>query len=126
MAWPPNQMISRLTPFMIRVMAGIMKVMVRLVNSWVRIRSRLAASKRCSSNCSRLKARMGMMPVRISRLTRFSRSTSFCMILNLGRATCISTNTSTISSTTASTMIQDSEVSVRDTRMMPPMPRMGA
>ena len=53
MAWPPNQTISRLMPFMISVMAGIIKVMVRLVNSWVFIRSLLAASKRSSSNFSR-------------------------------------------------------------------------
>ena len=111
---------------MISVMPGIMKVMVRLVNSWVFIRSLLAASKRSSSNFSRLNARMGMMPVKISRLTRFSRSTSFCMILNLGMATCISTNTSASSSATASTMIQDRPVSVPATRTMPPMPRIGA
>ena len=111
---------------MISVMPGIMKVMVRLVNSWVFIRSRLASSNRASSNFSRLNARIGMMPVRISRLTRFSRSTSFCIFLKRGIATCISTNTRQSSSATASTMIQDRPVSVPATRTMPPMPRIGA
>ncbi len=68
---------------MMRVIKGIMATMARLVNSWVPIRSRLALSKRASSKASRLKARTGMMPVRISRLTRFSRSTSVCMLLEL-------------------------------------------
>ena len=50
---------STLTQFMIIIMAGIMKVMHRLVKSWVRIRSVLAWSKRCSSCFSREKARNG-------------------------------------------------------------------
>ena len=117
---------SRLVPFMIRVIKGIMATMARLVNSWVPIRSLLALSKRCSSNCSRLKARTGIMPVRISRLTRFSRSTSVCMILNLGMATLIRKRMSSSSKATSSTTIQDSPEELPMTCSTPPMPRMGA
>ena len=123
---PPNQTISREVPFIIRVIKGIMAAITRLVNSWVRIRSVLAASKRASSCCSRLNARMGIMPVKISRDTRFSRSTSFCMILNLGMANCINTVISASNKATASTMIQVRLEPACATWMMPPMPRMGA
>ena len=126
MALPPNQTMSRLVPFMIRVIKGIMATMARLVNSWVPIRSLLALSKRCSSNCSRLKARTGMMPVRISRLTRFSRSTSVCMILNLGMATLIRKRMSSSSKATSSTTIQERPERLPTTWSTPPMPRMGA
>ena len=126
MALPPNQTISRLVPFMMRVIKGIMATMARLVNSWVLIRSLLALSKRSSSNFSRLKARTGMMPVRISRLTRFNRSTSFCMILNLGMATLIRKRMSNSRTATSSTMIQERPVLLFSTCSTPPMPRMGA
>ena len=126
MALPPNQTISRLVPFMMRVIKGIMATMARLVNSWVLIRSLLALSKRSSSNFSRLKARTGMMPVRISRLTRFSRSTSVCMILNLGMATFIRTRMSSSSKATSSTTIQERPEELPMTCSTPPMPRMGA
>lgn len=43
------------------------------------IRFLLAVSKRSSSNCSRENARMTGSPVKISRDTRFRRSTSFCI-----------------------------------------------
>ena len=126
MALPPNHTMSRLVPFMIRVIKGIMATMARLVNSWVPIRSLLALSKRCSSNFSRLKARTGMMPVRISRLTRFSRSTSVCMILNLGMAMFIRKRMSSSRMATSSTMIQERPLELPMTCSTPPMPRMGA
>ena len=126
MALPPNQTMSRLVPFMMRVIKGIMAAMVRLVNSWVPIRSRLALSKRASSNFSRLKARMGMMPVRISRLTRFSRSTSVCICLNFGIATFIRMVISTSSAATATKMIQERPVLPAATCKMPPTPKIGA
>ena len=126
MALPPNQTMSRLVPFMIRVINGIMATIVRLVKSCVFIRSVLALSKRSSSNFSRLKARMGMMPVRISRLTRFSRSTRACICLNFGMATFISTVISTSSAATATKMIHSRPVLPLATCRMPPMPKMGA
>ena len=103
-----------------------MATMARLVNSWVPIRSLLALSKRCSSNCSRLKARTGMMPVRISRLTRFSRSTSVCMILNLGMAMFIRKKDEQQQKATSSTTIQERPERLPTTWSTPPMPRMGA
>ena len=111
---------------MIRVIKGIMATMARLVNSWVPISSRLAASKRFSSKDSRLNARTGITPVRISRLTRFSLSTSVCMILNLGMATLIRTVMSRSRAATSSTMIQARPVLPWVTCITPPMPRMGA
>ena len=114
------------TPFMMSIISGIMNVMTRFVNSWVFMRRVLATSKRCSSKGWRSNARMTGRPVSISRDTRFTRSMSFCMILNLGMATFMSTTMSTPMTTTASTMIQLMARFVRDTMMMPPMARMGA
>ena len=111
---------------MMRVIKGIMATMARLVNSWVLIRSLLALSKRSSSNFSRLKARTGMMPVRISRLTRFRRSTRFCMILNFGMAMFIKKMMSSSRTATSSTMIHERPVLLLMTCSTPPMPRMGA
>ena len=126
MALPPNQTMSRLVPFMIRVIKGIMATMAWLVNSWVLIRSLLALSKRSSSNRSRLNARTGMMPVKISRLTRFSRSTSCCITLNLGMATLIRKMMSNSRMATSSTTIHERPELLPTTCSTPPMPRMGA
>ena len=117
---------SRLVPFMIRVIKGIMATMARLVNSWVPISSLLALSKRSSSKVSRLNARTGITPVRISRLTRFSLSTRACMILNFGIAMFIRNTMRQSSRTTSSTMIQARPVLPCTTWSTPPMPRMGA
>ena len=105
---------------------GIMMAMARLVNSWVPISSRLVLSKRCSSNFSRLNARTGMMPVKISRLTIFSRSTSCCITLNLGMATLIRKMMSNSRMATSSTTIQERPELLPTTCSTPPMPRMGA
>ena len=48
---PPTHTISTDTAFITSIMAGIMNVMVRLVNSCVRYSAVLALSKRCSSYC---------------------------------------------------------------------------
>ena len=126
MALPPNQTMSRLVPFMIRVIKGIMATMARLVNSWVPISSLLALSKRSSSKVSRLNARTGITPVKISRLTRFSLSTRVCMILNFGIAMFIRNTMRQSRRTTSSTMIQARPVLPCTTWSTPPMPRMGA
>ena len=65
-------------------------------------------------------------PVRISRLTRFTRSTRDCIFLNFGMATSIRIIIRQKMHTTASTMIQPMPVLVPTTLMMPPMPMMGA
>ena len=115
-----------LMPFIISIMAGIIIVMTLPVKSWVLIRSRLALSKRSSSNFSRLKARITGTPVRISLDTRFSRSTSVCIFLNRGMATPISTPTRPRIRATATTMIHPMPVLVRRTFTTPPTPIMGA
>ena len=113
------------TPFMMSIISGIMNVMTRFVNSCVRMSRVEASSKRASSNSSRSNARMTGRPVSISRATRFTRSMSFCIILNLGMATFMSTPMSAKMMTTATTMIQPMAAFVRVTMMMPPMARMG-
>ena len=124
--WAPAHTISTEMPFIISIITGIIMDMVRLVNSWVLIRSRLALSKRFSSYSSRLKARITLRPVRISRETRFTRSIRVCIFLNLGMATAISTTISASSTPTATAMIQPMPVRVVATRTMPPMPIIGA
>ena len=69
---------------------------------------------------------MGIMPVRISRETWFSLSTSFCMMRNLGMTRLNISSITPISAATASTIIQLRLLLVWATRQMPPMPRMGA
>ena len=81
-----TQVIRTPSPLMTNIIDGIMKVMTRFVKSCVRIRSVLASSKRSSSVFSLPNARTTISPVRISLETRFSRSTSFCMLLNFGIA----------------------------------------
>ncbi len=125
-ACPPNQTMAAETMFMISIMAGIMNVITRLVNSCVFIKRVLASSKRASSNCSRPNARMTDRPVSVSRDTRFTRSMSFCMILNFGMATFISTTSTQPMMTTATMTIQPMERSVRAIMMMPPMAKIGA
>ena len=125
-AWPPTHTMSTLTAFMMSMIAGVMNVMTRLVNSWVRIRVPFASSKRLASNSCRSNARMTGRPVSISRATRFTRSMSFCMILNFGMATAMRMPIRTNRHATASTMTQPMETSVVDTMTMPPIARMGA
>ena len=122
MPWAPTQTIKTVMPFIISIIAGIIKDMALLVNSCVFIKSLLAASKRSSSCFSLLKARITGIPVRISLATRFSRSTSFCIILNFA----ISTITRQKMVPTATAIIQVIEVFVCSTLIMPPIPMMGA
>ena len=114
------------TPFMMSIIAGIMNVMTRFVNSCVRMRSVFAPSKRSSSKRWRSNARMTGRPVSISRATRFTRSMSFCMILKRGMASAMRMPMTTNRHTTASTMIHAMDTFVDDTMTMPPMARMGA
>ena len=126
MPFAPNQTINSVMPFMISIISGIIKFMTRLVKSWVPIRSLLALSNLFSSYFSRLKARITSTPVRISLETRFSRSTSSCIFLNLGMATCMRTITISKISATATPMIQPMPVLLPMTLITPPIPRMGA
>ncbi len=111
----PVQMIRTETPFIMIIIKGIIKVMARLTNRFVLVRSRFAVSNRFSSCFSVLNARITESPVRISLVTRFSRSTSFCMILNLGMATVKSSRITSPIRRTASPMIQDMDTLVRNT-----------
>ena len=122
----PTHTISTDTPFMMNIITGIMMDMVRFVNSWVSYRSLLAFSNRFSSCASRLKARIGMMPVNSSLDTRFKRSTSVCIFLNFGMATASRIPISADSAITATTMIQLIPDLVRITFTMPNAARIGA
>ena len=111
---------------MISIMPGNMNDITLFVNSWMRLSSKLALSKRSSSYCCRLKALMTGRPVSTSRATRFTLSIKVCMILNLGRASTMSSMTRHTTQATASTMIQDICVLVRRISTMPPVAMMGA
>ena len=108
------------------IIVGIIKVMARFTNRLARVRSLLASSNRSSSCFSVPKARMTESPVRISLLTRFSRSTKFCRIRNFGITTANSTATNRKISTTARAMIHDISTFVWNTFQMPPIAMMGA
>ena len=124
--WLPAQTMSTVTQFMTNIMSGIMKLMARLVNSCVVMRSHEASSKRSSSCFWRPKARMGMMPSSISRATRFTRSTYFCIFLNLGMVRPMSTPTTAETAMTATPMVHSRPVWVANTRMSATMPMTGA
>ncbi len=114
------------SPFMMSIISGIMITIKRLINRLTAVNSRLALSKRSSSNACMLNARMTIMPDRFSRATRFIRSISFWMILNLGRAIEMTITTRPISTITATAMIHHIDPPLPTARMTPPTPMMGA
>ncbi len=116
---------ATLVAFITSCMAGIMKVIARLVKSWVESSSVLARAKRSSSWASRPKARMTGRPVRISRETRFSLSMSFCMRRNFGIATTMSRPMMRNTAATESAMTHAMEMLVRATITMPATAKMG-
>ena len=124
--WEPAHTMSTVMQFMTSIMSGIMKLMARLVKSWVSMRSREASSKRSSSWSWRPKARMGMTPSSISRATRFTRSTNFCIFLNFGMVRPMSTPTTAHTAMTATPMAHSRPVWVASTRMTATTPMMGA
>ena len=124
--WPPIHTISTAMQFMISIIIGIMKVIALFTNRFVFVRSRFAPSKRFSSYFSVLNARITGSPVSISRLTRFSRSTWFCTILNFGMTTTNSTITTITIRPTAMPIIQDISTFVLNTFQIPPIAMIGA
>ena len=122
----PNQTISTVILFIINIIAGIINDITRLVKSCVFIRSRLAPAKRFSSNLSLENARITGTPVRISLETKFRRSTSVCIFLNLGMVTDINIPTNKIILPTATPIIHPIPVLVPITLTTPPIPIMGA
>ena len=121
-----THMISTLIPYMINVIRGIINVITRFVKSIVLVSALLASSKRSSSFFSRPNARITERPVRISLDTRLTLSTSFCISLNLGIATTISTITIPIIISTASAIIHSMPAPVCITLKIPPTPSIGA
>ena len=79
----PTYTIRTVKPFMISIIVGIINVIALFTNKFVFIRSILALSKRSSSCFSVLNARITESPVRISLVTKFNRSISFCKISNM-------------------------------------------
>ena len=96
--------IRTVSPYMIKVMQGIINVMTRLVNNIVFVSFLLALSKRSSSFFSLPNARITESPVRISLETKLTPSTSFCINLNFGMATTIKNSTRAIIAATARPM----------------------
>ena len=130
--WPadipfaPNHTIATVIQFMISIIIGIIHAIMRLVYNCVSMSSVLASLKRSFSCSSRENARITGIPVKISRETRFMRSTSFCIILNFGIENFISTITTLMITATATTMIQLMDASVLVTMIIPPMASTGA
>ena len=124
--WPPTHTISRETPFITSIITGIIVAMARNTNRLLSARSLLALSKRFSSKSCVANARMTIMPERFSRLTRFSLSTSCCMILKRGMAMAEIVQMRPRMSTTASAMTHAMLTLLLRAIMVPPIPMMGA
>ena len=122
----PTQTISTVTAFMVSIIAGIMQVITRLTNRLVLVKSLLTPSKRFSSYFWVPKARITHKPDRISRETRFSLSTSFCISLNRGIVILKSTTTRLSTATTATPMTQNMELFFCKAMTHPPTATMGA
>jgi len=122
----PTQMMPSDRPLMMSVMMGMSTAMARATNSMVLVRSRLAPSKRASSSCCLLNARMTIMPVRCSRITRFRRSIFCWMTRNLGMAMENMTASTPSRAITARAMSHTMLVERSMARITPPMPRIGA
>ena len=122
----PIQTMRTVIAFIISIMAGIIIDITRFVKSCVDMRSLFALSNLSSSCFSLLNALITIVPVSISRDTRFTRSTRLCIFLNLGIATTMSTSTSESTAPTATPIIQPIPVLVPVTFMIPPIPMIGA
>ena len=124
--WAATQTIRIVRLYIISIMTGIMNVITRLTNRLVLVRFWLAVSNRFSSVFSLPNARITDSPVRISRETRFTRSTSVCIFLNFGMAMDIRTPTMPRMTSTAKAMTQPMPAPVLTTFRIPPIPKIGA
>ena len=82
--FPPIQIISSAIPFIINIIAGNSADIVLLTKSWLFLKVTFSLSNRSSSCFSRPNTRITETPVKSSRVTRLTLSTSFCIILNFG------------------------------------------
>ena len=123
--WAATHSISMLTQNIRSIRSGIMKVMTLFTKSMVFVRSLFASSNLSSSFFSLPKALITGIPVSISLDTRFTRSTSFCMTLNLGIAMTIRVPIRTIIAMTDTTIIHPICAPVFITFIIPPTARIG-
>ena len=100
-----TQIIRTETPFITNISAGIINDMALFVKSITLVRLPLASSNLSSSFFSLLKALITERPVKISLEIRLTLSTNFCIILNLGIATTISTPMIHTTTATARTIV---------------------
>ncbi len=118
---------TRMETLLIRnIMTGIMITITRLTNRLLPVRSRLAWSKRRSSNSCWLKARTTIMPLKFSRTTRFRLSIRVWISLKRGSVTEKTLMMTASSTATIRAMIHHIEGALSSARIMPPMPMMGA
>ena len=122
----PTYTIRTVKPFMISIIVGIINVIALFTNKFVFIRSILALSKRSSSCFSVLNARITESPVRISLVTKFNRSISFCKILNFGIATLNNTKITNMIAITPIAIVHVIFALVVNTLKIPPIPINGA
>ena len=122
----PTYTIRTVNPFMINIIVGIINVMALLTNKFVFIRSIFALSKRSSSCFSVLNARITESPVKISLVTKFKRSISFCKILNFGIATLNNIKITNMIAMTPTAIVHVILALVVNTLKIPPIPINGA
>ena len=123
---PPTHTINKLAPFMINIMAGIIKDMVRLMNKFVFNTFWLTSSNFFSSYFWVLNARITGIPSKNSLVTLFVASINFWLILNFGIAKLINTPIKLNNRTTHKAMIHVILASVFITWMIAPIPMIGA
>ena len=122
----PNQMTATVERLRIAVMTGTVTANRRLTDRVVSNRSRLAASKRCSSCFVRTKARMTRMPDSVSRMTWLIRSIFTCMTRKSGIARHMTAPMTMAMSGSTTSSRPDKGTSVRNAMMIPPTIRIGA
>ena len=108
------------------IIKGIIIDIALLTKRFVFVKFMLALSNFSSSYFSVLKALITSIPVKLSLVTRFNLSTSFCTILNLGIANTNNTTTKDKIDTTATTITHPIPAPLLTTFTIPPIPNIGA
>ena len=121
-----THIISKDTTFIKSIITGIITTIARFTNKDVFVRLLFALSKRNYSSFCVLNALMTIMPERPSLIIRLRRSIRFCITLNFGMVIEITKIIKERITITATAIIQDIEELFTSTRIIPPIPRIGA
>ncbi len=126
MRWPPNQTTATLDKLVTSMTAGNMSAISRPAPSDTSNRSSFATANLARSAGSRTKARITRTPAICSRSTLLMASIRSCMSRNSGRILEMIRVTSTPSTGTATTRMDDSFTFWFSARMIPPTQMIGA